>query len=101
MMRWTDEQLAEYAARNTRQTSHVAAVKHLVLPDKQGIGVTPAKGVKGLKLDSTQKKSLVVVLPFKLPTWNALLAMNRFQRAKERHRIHAAVQLACIASAKG
>ena len=60
MMRWTDEQLAEYAARNTRQTSHVAAVTHLVVPDKQGIGVTPAKGVKGLKCATEDAEQLAL-----------------------------------------
>ena len=102
-MRMTQEQLDEYTqrqSRNTPQNSHVAAVTHSVLPDKQAVGVTPAKGVKGVKLNEAQKKSLVVVLPFKLPTWNALLAMGVWQRKKERDRIHAAV-LRCIANAKG
>jgi hypothetical protein len=40
---------------------------------------------------ATQKKTLVIVLPFKLPTWNALLAMNHWARKKERDRIHKAV----------
>ena len=88
MMRWTDKQLAEHIAKNTPQTSHVAAVTHLVVPDKQGIGVAPAKGVKGLKLDSTQKKRVVIVLEGKLPTWNNLLSANRWQRMKIRHEIH-------------
>lgn len=86
----------EYA----RQATYAPRVKQNAVPDKQGIGVTPAKRSAGLKLDSTQKKSLVVVLPFKLPTWNVLLAMGVWQRKKERDRIHAAV-LRCIASAKG
>jgi hypothetical protein len=42
-------------------------------------------------LGGTQKKTLVIVLPFKLPTWNVLLAMNHWARKKERDRIHKAV----------
>ena len=33
-------------------------------------------------------RSFTLILPFKLPTWNQLLAMNRWERAKVRHWIH-------------
>ena len=96
-MRMTQEQLDEYTAKRVQQAEQREKNHKRIV----GTAKDSTSALQGLKLDSTQKKSLVVVLPFKLPTWNALLAMNRFQRAKERHRIHAAVQLACIASAKG
>lgn len=32
----------------------------------------------------TSKDSIVIVLPLKLPTWNALLAMNPWERKKVR-----------------
>ena len=41
--------------------------------------------------DTAQKKSLKIILPFALPTWNKILAMGIWQRKKERDRIHAAV----------
>jgi len=57
------------------------------------------------KLNKTDKKKLfhpgiqrfILVLPFRLPTWNALLAMNKWQRKKVRDVIHRAI-LECIQS---
>jgi len=42
-------------------------------------------------------KKIVLALPFRLPTWNALLAMSPWQRKKVRDAIHHAVS-ECIAS---
>ena len=59
----TQEQFDEYTQRqskNTRQTSHVAAVTQNSVPDKQGIGVTPAKGVKGLKTPKYKNKKVTI-----------------------------------------
>ena len=42
---------------------------------------TPTEGLK-------ECRSVKVVVPAKMPTWNCLLAMNRWQRAKVRHSIH-------------
>ena len=39
-------------------------------------------------------KSFTLVLPFKLPTWNQLLAMNRWERARVRHWIHQYISFA-------
>src|SRR6056297_2769435 len=36
----------------------------------------------------TPVQRMVIELPVKLPTWNALLGMNRWKRAKVRHLIH-------------
>lgn len=38
-----------------------------------------------------QKKTLKIILPFRLPTWNMLLAANPWQRKKVRDWIHAAM----------
>jgi hypothetical protein len=35
-----------------------------------------------------QLQSLTITIPGKLPTWNQLLAMNRWRRADVRHLIH-------------
>src|SRR5450631_2210868 len=48
----------------------------------------------------TVKKSLVLVVKGKLPTWNSLLAANHWKRAKIRHEIHERV-FASIAAASG
>lgn len=40
--------------------------------------------------------SVVVEVPVKMPSWNYLLAMNRFKRAKVRHLIHQLVSLSSI-----
>jgi hypothetical protein len=77
---WTDADIAAHNAKVSRDNK-------------------PGEYLKAQQTPA-QKKSLVIVLPFKLPTWNALLAMNRWQRAKERHRIHDAV-LRSIQSASG
>jgi hypothetical protein len=44
-------------------------------------------------------RTFTIVLPFKLPTWNQLLAMNHWQRKKVRNWIHDAV-LRCIHEGK-
>lgn len=100
MSEYTEEWLTGYQQRIQKQAERAIGTQKVT----QNIVPPTPKGdnaLQGLKLDSTQKKSLVIVLPFKLPTWNALLAMGVWQRKKERDRIHAAVQLACIASVKG
>lgn len=40
--------------------------------------------------------SVVVEVPVKMPSWNYLLAMNRFKRAKVRHLVHRLVSLSSI-----
>jgi hypothetical protein len=35
-----------------------------------------------MQLDLSKFKHIQIILPFKLPTWNQLLAMNHWQRAK-------------------
>lgn len=40
-----------------------------------------------------KKKRVEIVIPLPMPTWNRLLAMNRFQRMKLRHLVHAFVSL--------
>lgn len=44
---------------------------------------------------NTNVKHIRIVLPFRLPTWNQLLAMNRWQRKKVRDWIKGAVST-CI-----
>lgn len=61
---------------------------------RRGIKESPAK-----KPEAVARQSLRLVLPFKLPTWNRLLAMNHWQRAKIRQWIHDAT-LTCIAAAR-
>lgn len=34
------------------------------------------------------QRAITLVLPFKLPTWNRLLAMNHWERKKVRHWLH-------------
>jgi len=52
------------------------------------------KGGKGaIAPGKFQGENLTLILPFKLPTWNALLAMNQWQRAKVRHWLHDAISL--------
>jgi hypothetical protein len=46
---------------------------------------------------TAKKESIRLVLPFKLPTWNKLLAMDHWQRAKVRNWIKERV-LECIQS---
>lgn len=36
-------------------------------------------------------RTLTIILPFRLPTWNALLGMHPWQRKKVRDAIHAAI----------
>jgi len=45
-------------------------------------------------MDSTKKGRVIktIVFPAPFPTWNRLLAANRWQRAKIRHWIHDAVK---------
>lgn len=79
-MRWTPEQLAEYQGRQGRQGRvEVPVSKETALPKK------------------LQGETLRLVLPFKLPTWNQLLAMNHWQRAKVREWIKKQVST-CIQS---
>jgi hypothetical protein len=40
-------------------------------------------------------RRLTIILPFRLPTWNQLLAMNHWQRKKVRDWIHGAVLMCC------
>jgi hypothetical protein len=40
--------------------------------------------------------SVVVEVPVKMPSWNYLLAMNRFKRAKVRHLLHQLVSLSSV-----
>ncbi len=47
------------------------------------------------KLNLNGIKHIRLILPFKLPTWNQLLAMNRWERKRVRDWIHLAV-LQCI-----
>lgn len=54
-------------------------------------------GPQGQKRGKWQGENLRLILPFKMPTWNQLLAMNHFQRAKVRKWIHAQVST-CIQS---
>jgi len=35
-----------------------------------------------MQTDFSKYRHIEIILPFKLPTWNALLAMNRWERAK-------------------
>ena len=96
MSEYTEQWLQEYQQRTQKHTQLAAqgkkTAKHIQPPTPEQTNAPQGK--------QAQKKRVVIVLPFKLPTWNALLSMNRFQRAKERHRIHNAV-LAYIASAGG
>lgn len=41
--------------------------------------------------NTAQKKTVKIILPFRLPTWNMLLAANPWQRKKIRDWIHAAI----------
>ena len=51
-------------------------------------------------LDLMSKKKVVrLILPFRLPTWNQLLAMNHWQRKKVRDWIKTAVYM-CITKQK-
>ena len=55
-----------------------------------------AKGNRGkgaIAPGKFQGENLTLILPFKLPTWNALLAMNQWKRAKVRHWLHDAISL--------
>lgn len=51
------------------------------------------RGKGGTAPGKFQGENLTLILPFKLPTWNALLAMNQWQRAKVRHWLHGAISL--------
>ena len=46
------------------------------------------------------KKKYIIVLPFAMPTWNRVLAMNRWQQKKLRDLLHRAVSL-CIKYGEG
>ena len=94
-MRMSEKELMEY---NLRQQSYGAAT---CVPRRQLLTQDPIPeyGLKDGHAEKIQKpaekKSLVIVLPFKLPTWNLLLGVNRWQRAKIRHWLHDAVS-SCI-----
>ena len=45
------------------------------------------------KTEPAQKKRLVIRLPFKLPTWNVLLASDQWKRKKIRDMIHVLISM--------
>jgi hypothetical protein len=85
MLRFTEEDLENYQLRMRKLTTEAlckpreAVITDAPIPDYATDNDQPLSKVK---------KTLKIVLPFKLPTWNLLLGVNRWQRAKIRHWLH-------------
>ena len=77
MLRVTEDEYAALIKRQAKSRLDAVVVKATNVPSEHN--------------KSAQKKSLTIVLPFKLPTWNQLLAAGIWERKKIRDTIHAAV----------
>jgi hypothetical protein len=71
MLRMTEAELEEYNARRRKQPVEATKAPQPIPQATQA-----------------QKKSLVITIQGKLPTWNAILAAGIFKRKKIRDEIH-------------
>ena len=76
---------------HTRQATYAPRVKQNVVQPIQVMGEEKKTRHKGDMKETAQKKTVKIILPFRLPTWNMLLAANPWQRKKVRDWIHAAM----------
>lgn len=88
MNEYTEEWLTGYQQRIQKHAERAIGAQkvtqNIVPPTPEG-----DNALQGLK--SAQKKTVKIILPFRLPTWNMLLAANPWQRKKVRDWIHAAM----------
>lgn len=85
-MRMTEQ---EYTDLIARQQAASVPRKQVKAPEPiQRAGVKKTTRQTGPNKQEAQKKTLVIVLPFKLPTWNLLLSCNPWKRKKVRDLIH-------------
>lgn len=96
MSRYTQQEYDELIARQATFKPPQPIIKLRPISDIGGKVKQPVNALNLQIKNEAQKKTVKIVLPFRLPTWNMLLAANPWQRKKIRDWIHAAI-LSCSA----
>ena len=88
MLRMTEKELAEYQSRRACQKA--AMPPKTQKKEKDIVPLTPTKQTTPQAQNEriAQKKTLLISIPGKLPTWNHILAAGVFKRKKIRDEIH-------------